>query len=107
MGYVTKILLGLQTEVDQDSQMPLDKLTAVSKSWVEKNGGCTVNTIQDVVKEIDEKQNKKVSISYQLLVGTLSDWVIVFVLSYLGRERTRVQFPETRTTTEHSSFYPT
>jgi hypothetical protein len=40
----------------------LDKLTAVSKEWVEKNGGCTVNTIQDVVKEIDEKQNKKVSI---------------------------------------------
>jgi len=50
----------LQTEVDLNTQEPLDKLMRVSKDWVEKNGECSVNTIQDVLKELYEKKNEKV-----------------------------------------------
>jgi len=54
------VLLTLKTEVDLNTQEPLDKLVRVSKDWVERNGDCTVSTIQDVLKELNEKKNEKV-----------------------------------------------
>jgi len=53
------VLLTLKTEVDLNTQEPLDKLVRVSKDWIEKNGDCTVNTVQDVLEELNVKNNQK------------------------------------------------
>jgi len=52
-------LLTLRTEVDPETQDVKDTLRPVAKEWVEKHGACSVTTIQDVLKELDEKKNKK------------------------------------------------
>jgi len=59
------VLLTFKTEVDMNSQEPLDKLTRVTKEWVEKNGNCTVETIQDVMREVYEKDNKELKCAIQ------------------------------------------
>lgn len=52
-------LLTLKTEVDVNTQEPLDKLTPMCKDWIEKNSGCTVNTLPDVLNELYKKKNKQ------------------------------------------------
>jgi hypothetical protein len=52
----------LQTDVDKETQDPLDKLLPVAKDWMKKNGDCNCETVQDVLSELYEKNNQKVSI---------------------------------------------
>ena len=52
----------LQTEVDKETQDPLDKLLPYTKDWIQTNGKCKVDTVQDVLNEIYEKKNQEVSI---------------------------------------------
>ena len=60
-----------QTEVDVNTQEPLDKLTPMCKDWIEKNSGCTVNTLPDVLNELYKKKNKQVPNLLNLLKANL------------------------------------
>ncbi|ODN00703.1 Long-chain-fatty-acid--CoA ligase ACSBG2 [Orchesella cincta] len=53
------ILLTLKTEVDKETQEPLDTLLPFTRDWIQKNGDCAVVTVQDALKEIYEKKNQK------------------------------------------------
>ena len=57
-----KLCMLLQTEVDKETQDPLDKLLPYTKDWIQTNGKCKVDTVQDVLNEIYEKKNQEVSI---------------------------------------------
>jgi len=51
------VLLTLKTDVDKESQEPLDKLLPVTKDWLKKNADCSCETVQDVMKELYDKKN--------------------------------------------------
>jgi long-chain-fatty-acid--CoA ligase ACSBG len=51
------VLLTLKTDVDKETQEPLDKLMPVTKDWLKKNADLSCETVQDVMKELYEKNN--------------------------------------------------
>lgn len=50
----------VQTDVDKETQEPLDKLLPVTKDWLKKNADCNCETVQDVMQELYEKNNQQV-----------------------------------------------
>jgi len=59
------ILLTIKTDVDKETQEPLDKLLPVTKDWLKKNGDCNCETVQDVLSELYEKNNQKLTSAIQ------------------------------------------
>jgi len=59
------ILLTLKTDVDKETQEPLDKLLPVTKDWLKKNADCNCETVQDVMNELYEKNNQKLAHAIQ------------------------------------------
>ncbi|CAG7784884.1 unnamed protein product [Allacma fusca] len=52
------ILLTLKTEVDKDTQEPLDKLLPYTKDWIQHSGQCSVDTVDDVIRELYTNKNQ-------------------------------------------------
>lgn len=59
------VLLTLKTEVDKDTQEPFDTLLPYTKDWIQHNGECQVNTVQDVLTELYTKKNQKLLQAFQ------------------------------------------
>jgi len=52
-------LLTFKTEIDVETQQPLDTLTPACKEWIEKNGNCKVTTLPDVLHELYNTKNQQ------------------------------------------------
>jgi long-chain-fatty-acid--CoA ligase ACSBG len=59
------VLLTLKTDVDKETQEPLEKLLPVAVDWLKKNADCHCETVQDVMKELYEKKNTKLTQAIQ------------------------------------------
>lgn len=64
-----------QTDVDTETQEPLDTLVPFVKTWIQKHGNCDANTVKDVLKEIYEKNNQKLISAIQARIEEANEKV--------------------------------
>jgi len=59
------VLLTLKTDVDKETQEPLDKLLPVTKDWLKRHADCHCETAQELLQELYEKNNKELAVAIQ------------------------------------------
>lgn len=59
------ILLTVKTDVDKETQEPLEKLMPVTKDWLKKNADLHCETVKDVLVELYEKNNQQLILAIQ------------------------------------------
>jgi len=59
------VLLTLKTDVDKETQEPLDTLLPVTKDWLKRHADCHCETVQEVMKELYENNNKELAVAFQ------------------------------------------